>query len=175
MDDLSLPGIDKAVVDTLTARMEQLKGEISQAINTMGLRATGATQRSLRVEVTSNEVALWGRKFFASLEYGSRPWTGASGIRCTIADFKAIIDAWASAKGLNFGQHKDHERAISAIAMTIIRKGTQLFRNHAYQDVYDTLIAEALKDFQTIVLDKVGTEFNIAINQWARKSITITI
>ena len=138
MDDLSLPGIDKAVVETLTARMEQLKGEISQAINTMGLRATGATQRSLHVEVTSNEVALWGRKFFASLEYGSRPWTGASGIRCTIADFKAIIDAWASAKGLNFGQHKDHERAISAIAMTIIRKGSRLFRSHAYVDVYDT-------------------------------------
>ena len=50
-----------------------------------------------------------------------------------------------------------------------------MYRNHGYQDVYDTLIAEALKDFQIIVLDKVGTEFNIAINQWARKSITITI
>ena len=173
MDDLSLPGIDKAVVETLTARMEQLKGDISQAINTMGLRATGATQRSLHVEVTSNEVALWGRKFFASLEYGSRPWTGASGIRCTIADFKAIIDAWASAKGLNFGQHKDHERAISAIAMTIIRKGSRLFRSHAYVDVYDTLIRNAMRDFDTIAVDKVGTQLDIAINRWTRRSIDI--
>lgn len=167
--------IDKGVATMLEARMAKLRDDIRSRINAMGLRASGSTGDSLRVEVSSNEVALWGRKFFASLEYGSRYWTGTTGVRCSFDAFREIIRQWASDKGLNFGDASDTERAVSAITMTIIRKGTQLFRNHGYQDVYDTLIAEALKDFQTIVLDKVGTEFNVAINQWARKSITITI
>lgn len=167
--------IDKGVATALEARMAKLRDDIRSRINAMGLRASGRTGDSLRVEVSSNEVALWGRKFFASLEYGSRYWTGTTGVRCSFTAFRDIIRQWASDKGLNFGDASDTERAVSAIAMIIIRKGTQLFRSHGYQDVYDTLIAEALKDLQTIVLDKVGTEFNVAINQWARKSITITI
>lgn len=167
--------IDKGVATMLEARMAKLRDDIRSRINAMGLRASGRTGDSLRVEVSDNEVALWGRKFFASLEYGSRYWTGTTGVRCSFNAFRDIIRQWASDKGLNFGDASDTERAVSAIAITIMRQGTKLFRGHGYQDVYDTLIAEALKDFQIIVLDKVGTEFNIAINQWARKSITITI
>ena len=156
--------IDNGVTTLLEARVAKLRDDIRSRINAMGLRASGRTGDSLRVEVSSNEVALWGRY-----------WTGTTGVRCSFTAFRDIIRQWASDKGLNFGDASDTERAVSAIAMTIIRRGTQLFRSHGYQDVYDTLIAEALKDFQTIVLDKVGTEFNVAINQWARKSITITI
>ena len=167
--------IDKGVATVLEARMVRLRDDIRSRINAMGLRASGRTGDSLRVEVSNNEVTLWGRKFFASLEYGSRYWTGSTGVRCSFNAFRDIIRQWASDKGLSFGQARQHEQTIGAIAMTIIRQGTQLYSSHGYQDVYDTLIAEALKDFQIIVLDKVGTEFNIAINQWARKSITITI
>ena len=167
--------IDKGIATVLEARMRRLRDDISDRINSMGIRASGKTQASMRVEVSSNEVALWGRKFFASMQYGSRYWTGYTGIRCSFEEFREIIRQWASDKGLHFGQAREHERTIGAIAATIIRQGTRLFRSHGYQDVYDTLIAEALKDFQIIVLDKVSTEFNIAINQWARKSITITI
>lgn len=171
----NLAGIDRAVADHLAVRMEQLRDEIRQAINTMGLRASGATQRSLRVEVTSNEVALWGRKFFASLQYGSRPWSGTTGVRCSFNEFRSIISAWASAKGLNFGQHKEHERVIGAIAATIIRQGSRLFRAHGYQDVYDTLIQQAIKDMATIAVDKVGTEIDAVINKWVRMGIPINI
>lgn len=167
--------IDKGVATMLEARMAKLRDDIRSRINAMGLRASGRTGDSLRVEVSDNEVALWGRKFFASLEYGSRYWTGTTGVRCSFEAFREIIRQWASDKGLSFGDASSTDKAVSAIAITIMRQGTKLFREHGYQDVYDTLIAEALKDFQTIVLDKVGTEFNIAINQWARKSITITI
>ena len=167
--------IDKGVATVLEARMRRLRDDIASNINRMGLKASGATQRSMRVEISGNEVALWGRKFFAALQYGSKRWTGATGIRCTFAAFREIIRQWASDKGLSFGQNKEHERTISAITAKIIREGSRLYRTAGYQDVYDTLIAEAVQDMGIIALDKVGTEFDIAINQWARMSTTITI
>lgn len=153
-------------------RMEQLRDDIRTAINTMGLRASGATGRSLRVTVSSDEVALWGRRFFASLQYGSKPWSGVTGVRCSLFEFRGIIRQWAEAKGLNFGSHREHERVISAIAMTIIRKGSSLYRRGAYRDVYDTLIAKAVHDIGTIAVDKIGTQVDVIINQWARMSAT---
>lgn len=175
MDELNLAAIDKAVTDHVAVRFERLRDDIRDRINAMGLRASGATGRSLKVVVTSNEVSLWGRKFFASLQYGSKPWSGTTGIRCTFEAFRDIIRQWASDKGLTFGQHREHERTIGAITATIIRRGSKLYRNAAYQDVYDTLIAEAVNDVGNIVLTDVGTAFDIAINKWARLSNNITI
>ena len=63
--------------------------------------------------------------------------------------------------------------ALATIEMTIIRKGSRLFRSHAYVDVYDTLIRNAMRDFDTIAVDKVGTQLDIAINRWTRRSIDI--
>ena len=167
--------IDKTVIEQIATRMEQLRDDIRVSINRQGLRASGRTQQSLQVQVTSNEVSLWGRKFLGAMEYGTKPWSGYTGISCTIQTFKDIIRQWASDKGLVFGQAREHERAISAIAMTIIRKGSRLYRNSAYIDVYDTLIAEAMKDIGIIVLDEAGTQFDIYLNQWARMSTNITI
>lgn len=167
--------IDKGVATVLEARMMRLRDDIAENINRMGLKASGATQASMRVEVTGNEVALWGRRFFAAMEYGSRPWSGATGIRCTFQAFREIIRQWASDKGLSFGQAKQHDRTISAITAKIIREGSRLYRRAGYQDVYDTLIAEAVNDMGIIALDKVGTDFDIAINQWARNSVNIGI
>lgn len=167
--------IDKGVATVVEARMRRLRDDIAASINQMGLRASGKTQASMRVEVDGNEVALWGRKFFSAMQYGSKPWSGVTGIACTFRAFRDIIRQWASSKGLSFGQHEEHERTIGAITAKIIREGSRLYRNHGYQDVYDSLIAEAMKDFDIIVVDKVGREFDIVINQWARLSTTITI
>jgi uncharacterized protein YllA (UPF0747 family) len=76
---------------------------------------------------------------------------------------------------LSFGSAKEHNRVIGAIAATIIRKGSKLYRQGAYRDVYDTLIAQAVKDMGVIVLDKVGTTFDVEINKWVRRSVTINI
>lgn len=174
-EQLNLAAIDKAVMEHAAVRLEQLRDEIREAINTMGLRASGATQRSLKVTVSSSEVTLWGRRFLAALQYGSQPWSGATGVRCSFAAFVDIVDAWATAKGLNFGQHKEHERVVRAIASTIIRKGSKLYRAHAYRDVYDTLVQEAIKDIGTIAVDEVNTQIDALINQWVRLSTPITI
>ena len=167
--------LSSALTGTAYNRIVQLRDEIRAAIASKGLRASGRTQDSLRVYVDGNTVVLEGRAFFSALQYGSSPWTGKTGIRCTFEAFREIIRQWASDKGLNFGQAKEHERTIGAITATIIRRGSRLYRNGAYQDVYDTLIAEAVKDVNTILLTEVGTAFDIAINKWARLSNNITI
>lgn len=48
-------------------------------------------------------------------------------------------------------------------------------RAHGYQDVYDTLIQQAVKDMATIAVDKVGTEIDAVINKWVRMGIPINI
>lgn len=174
-DTLNTGALDRAVADHLVTRMEQLRDDIREAINRMGLKASGATGRSLTVRVSSGEVSLWGRRFFAGLQYGSQPWRGVTGIKCSFDEFRYIIREWAQAKGLSFGSAKEHNRVIGAIAATIIRKGSKLYRQGAYRDVYDTLIAQAVKDMGVIVLDKVGTTFDIEINKWVRRSVTINI
>ena len=168
MSEVSFANIDKAVTDRIAERMVQLRDDIRNNINILGLRASGRTQQSLQVEVTSNEVSLWGRKFISAIEYGTQPWSGYTGIRCTIQAFKDIIRQWASDKGLNFGQAREHERAISAITMSIIRNGTKLHREGRRLDVYDTLITEALLDIGEQLQLVTAEAVDVVIDKWAK-------
>lgn len=158
-----------ALTGTVYNRIVQLKDEISATIATTGKRASGRTQESLRVLVEGNTIILVGRAFFPSLEYGSSNWTGKTGVRCTFAEFKEIIRAWANAKGLNFGQAKEHERAIGAITSSIIRRGTKDYRMGNYTDVYDTLITEALLDIGEKVQVIAADAVDVVIDRWALK------
>lgn len=158
-----------ALTGTVYNRVVQLKEEISAAIATTGKRASGRTQESLKVLVDGNTVTLVGRAFFPALEYGSSNWTGKTGIHCTFAEFKEIIRAWANAKGLTFGQAKEHERAIGAITSSIIRRGTKEFRMGNYTDVYDTLITEALLDIGEKVQLITAEAVDVVVDRWAMK------
>ena len=156
------------LTSTAYNRVVQLRDEIREAISKMGLRASGRTQDSLRVYVDGNQVMLEGRAFFSALQYGSAKWTGATGVRCTFEEFRAIIRDWVQAKGLNFGQHKEHERAISAITMSIIRNGTKLHREGRRLDVYDTLITEALLDIGEQMQLVTAEAVDVVIDKWAK-------
>lgn len=156
----------KAMSDAVVARLEQLRGEISQSISSHGLTASGRTAQSMRVEASGSEVTLWGRAFFPALETGSSRWTGATGIRCTFAQFREIIRDWVTSKGLSFGQHKEHERTIGAITATIIREGTTQKRRGSRLDVYSTLVDKAAKDCADLVADVVNAQVDNVIAQW---------
>lgn len=157
-----------ALTSTVYNRIVQLRDEIRQAISAQGLRASGRTQDSLKVVVSGNRVTLLGRAFFPALQYGSSRWTGRTGVRCTYEEFKQIIMDWATAKGLNFGQAREHERAVAAIAMSIIRRGTKVHREGRRLDVYDTLIDEALLDIGQQVSLVCATAVDVVIDQWAK-------
>ena len=160
--------IDYLIRQTVTARLEQLRDEIRTAIASKGLRASGRTQDSLRVYVDGNTVVLEGRAFFSALQYGSSPWTGRTGIRCTFEEFRQIIYQWATDKGLNLGQAREFDRAVGAITMSIIRNGSKLHRTGQRLDVYDTLINEALLDIGEQVQLVTAEAVDVVIDQWAR-------
>lgn len=160
--------LSKALTGTAYTRMVQLRDEIRDAIANKGLRASGRTQDSLRVYTEGNTVILEGRAFFSALQYGSSAWTGKTGISCSFSTFKQIIYDWASDKGLNFGQAKEFNKAVGAIAMSIIRRGTKLHRQGGRLDVYDTLINEAILDMSEMAGTEVLKAVDVAIDQWAK-------
>ncbi len=160
--------MSNALTDTVYNRIVQLRDDIRQAIAAKGLRASGRTQDSLRVYVDGSKVVLEGRAFFSALQYGSSRWTGRTGVRCTYDEFRQIISDWAMAKGLNFGQAKQHERTVAAIAMSIIRRGTKVHREGRRLDVYDTLINEALLDIGEKITKVQAAAVDVVIDQWAR-------
>lgn len=154
------------MANAVAQRLGKLKDDISQSISQHGLVASGRTQSSMYVVVTDKEVTLYGRPFFPALETGSSYWTGATGISCTFEQFRSIIKDWVIAKGLHFGQHREQERVISAITMSIIRKGTKQKRKGARLDVYTTLVDEAFNDCGNLVLDVVNAQVNNVIAKW---------
>lgn len=162
--------LSKDLTDAVVARFEQLKDEIAKSISSHGLTASGRTANSMYVVATDFEVALFGRNFFPALETGSSHWTGATGYRCTFNEFKGIIRNWALAKGLNFGQHKEHEKVIGAITATIIRTGTKQRRSGQRLDVYTTLVEKAFEDCGELIADSVGVKVvNIITDLWGLK------
>jgi hypothetical protein len=163
---MEMLNFSKAMSDAVEGRLLRLRDEIAQSINSHGLTASGRTAQSMRVVTEGNEVALWGRAFFPALETGSSRWTGYTGIRCTFAQFRDIIRDWVTAKGLNFGQHKEHERTIGAITAKIIREGTRQKRSGSRLDVYTTLVDQAFEDCGEIVRDVVNAQVDNVIAQW---------
>ncbi len=156
----------KQMSEAVEHRLMRLRDDIRQSIDSQGLTASGRTAQSLRVVVEPTEVSLWGRAFFPALETGSSRWTGATGIRCSFAEFKGIIRDWATAKGLSFGQHKEHERTLGAITAKIIREGTRQKRSGQRLDVYTTLVNEAVEDCGDLVVDVVNAQVDNVIAQW---------
>lgn len=160
--------IDHLIRQTVMSRLAQLRDEIRSSIASKGLTASGRTQASLHVYESGDEVGLAGRPFFSALQYGSSAWTGKTGIGCSYAAFKQIIYQWATDKGLNLGQAKEFDKAVGAIAMSIIRNGTRLHRRGGRLDVYDTLITEALLDIKDLVGVEVVKQVDVIIDKWAR-------
>ena len=157
--------LSKQMSDAIAERFEKLKKDIAASISSHGLTASGRTAASMYVVVTPQEISLYGRAFFAALETGSSRWTGATNTPITIEEFKNIISNWAAAKGLNFGQAKDWERAVSNIAWSIKRNGTRQ-RHKPRLDVYTSLVDEAVKDCETLCVDIVNAQVDNVIAQW---------
>lgn len=154
------------IKDKVIERMTQLANDIAASIARHGLTASGATARSLKVVDEGDEVALYGRTFFPALETGSANWTGYTGIHCTFYEFREIIRRWATAKGLNFGQAKDYDKAVGAITSSIIRRGTAQKRSGVRLDVYTSLIDQAVADIGEIIMSAYGEEITNHLEKW---------
>lgn len=163
---MNVTDMSSALTSTAYNRMVQLRDEIREAISSKGLRASGRTQDSLRVYVDGNTVILEGRAFFGSLQYGSSPWSGKTGIRCSYEDFKGIIYQWATDKGLNLGQAKEFKKAVANIAWDIMTQGSKLYWAGGYRDVYDTLVEKAVEDIGNQAMLVQAEAIDVLIDQW---------
>lgn len=160
--------MNRAMKEKIIARMSQLRDDIRERLATTGKVARGHTNRSLIVVDDGMTITLYGRPFFPSVQYGSSLWNGHTGVSCSFEEFRQIIANWVQAKGLNFGQHQAHERAVSAITASIIKYGTRDWREHRYTDIYDTLIAQCWQDLQDEAIGVAGEAVDVAISKWQR-------
>lgn len=132
------------VMPDVVRRVEELRTNISDAINVNGLRASGRTQASMRIETKGDRVTLVGRKAFANLERGTPPLWGKMGFTY----FRRIIAQWAKDKGLNWGS--DHDRVISAITAKILHKGTRTFIRGGRRDIVTPYVDKCVADVNEI-------------------------
>lgn len=160
--------MNRAMKEKIIARMSQLRDDIRERLATTGKVASGHTNRSLIVVDDGMTITLYGRPFFPSVQYGSSLWNGHTGVSCSFEAFRQFIANWVQAKGLNFGQHQAHERAVSAITASIIKYGTRDWREHRYTDIYDTLIAQCWQDLQDEAIGVAGEAVDVAISKWQR-------
>lgn len=153
-----MPTID----ELLKSHLENVKTKIAERMASSGRNASGKSVASLRVEVNDSHGILWGSKSFLAMERGRGPGAIPMG-------FVEIITAWAKAKGISAyskaGVRQDKDTAMrsfaGAVAFNIMKKGTRLFRNKQYNDIYTSALNEELdkmKDAMVInLLDQVST------------------
>lgn len=143
----------KAASVIMREEAERAKQLIIQHIWANGQNASGRTVKSLHVEQPSeDEVILYGRNFFGTMETGRRAGKVPYG-------FRGIIAQWMRDKGLHgtpmpYKTNRAHkytpqERGdmsmANAIAHIIATKGSKLHRTGGRADVYSNVIPETMK------------------------------
>lgn len=164
---------DRLVTATVAAALERIKDQISQNIDTLGLRASGKTQASMHVEQTDHGGILWGRPYFQGLEKGSAPAPRG-------AWFRAVIKQWILDKGLTIDtrNYKTPEAALDSaaylISRAIIRNGTVTFQQGGRKDVYTPAITEGVaelrKSLSVAVKRTIVEGISVGGNNFAVKS-----
>lgn len=145
-------GIDDILKENLYLCAEEIRANI----DTAGLRASGRTQDSIRVEVTDGTGTIYGRRAFGTLENGRRPG------KVPVA-FVDIIKQWIIDKRLHVDpipyvrratvkwspkytpEQRGLNAAAGAIAYKIRMQGTSLYRQGGRHDVYTPPIDACIK------------------------------
>lgn len=132
--------------------LERARQIIINHIRATGQNASGRTVASLHVEHKADGGVLWGRKPFGTLETGRRP--GRVPYRFADIIRQWMIDKGVHATPLPYKTNKPHkytpqERAdmsmAHAIARSIAKRGTRLYRTGGRNDVYSNVIPTTLK------------------------------
>lgn len=142
----------KAASIIINEELERAKLIIIQHIWRNGQNASGRTVDSLHVVMNPDGGTLYGRNFFGTMETGRRAGKIPYG-------FRGIILQWMRDKGIHgtpiaYKTNRAHkytpqERGdlsmASAIARTIARSGTRLYRKGGRADVYSDVIPETME------------------------------
>ena len=151
------------ITDILTQHLNTIKTRVAERMVAEKRNASGRTVSSLSVEVNGDHGTLWGSKVFLVMEKGRGPGAVPKG-------FQEIIYEWAKSKGISAkakaiaGQPQSPEGALrsfaGAVAYNIMKKGTRLYRNKQYYDIFSTVLNEELEkmseELAINLLDKVS-------------------
>ena len=139
MATISVAGYPVSLDDTIKAislKLDDAKQRIIANMGSAGQMVSGRTAESLKVErVAPNEVRLVARPFFSALETGSQPWSGKTGESMSAQDFRAIIEQWATRKGIVPAGMKPQSFAY-VVARKIMNEGSKLYRQGGRKDIF---------------------------------------
>lgn len=127
----------------LREELEDLRTRIIANMERADQIVSGNTRDSMQVEVQGNAGVLTGRRAFATLETGSRPWSRKP--KRTPKWFADLIGEWIDQRGLDLNQW--------AVAHTIIHKGSKLYRNGGRNDIYSPELQKTIDTIGQRVVD----------------------
>lgn len=154
------------IKDIVQRHLEAVKTGIAQQMAQQGRNASGKSVASLEVKTDDNGGYLEGSGSFLAMEHGRGPGSVPK-------DFVSIIRDWIVAKGISYqslipkknGTPEQGLRRLSgAIAYSIMKKGTKLYRNKGYNDIYDSVLNEELEKLADEALGVFAVEVD-AIHQ----------
>lgn len=153
--------IEQEICDIIREELEALRERIIENMSAAGQHATGKTRDSMQVEIGDNYGVLTGRRAFATLERGSRPWSKQP--KRVPRFFADLIGEWIEAKGLDLNKW--------AVAHTLIRKGSKLYRTGGRSDIYSPEIEKA----SMAIADRVAERYSVLITNRLIMNHTETI
>lgn len=135
-----------------TSTVEQIR----QNLSSTGTNATGKTSTSLRYSVTDNgtkaTLKVVGKPYFAVVETGRKATPSFKPSK----EFVASIQEWMDAKGKIGSAY--------AIAQSIHKKGSSLFRKGGREDIFSNVINQNLSDKISLdLLNKFAEQFMVNV------------
>lgn len=160
--------------DIIYRSLERIRSNIADNINSKGLRASGKTEKSMRIEMYDEGGRLWGRQYFQSLEEGRpagkvpynfasiiKQWIRDKGIAVQLVPYKRrASERWQPKYSV---EERSLNMAAGAIAHSIATRGTLLFRQGGRRDIYTPIIEEETK--------RLEGEIGILVADTIRKAI----
>lgn len=155
-------------LDELKTILDKMVSEMRENLAKTNTNASGRTSASLRVVMTNTGGEIWGRRYFRGVEQGR------AGGRVP-RNFHSIIRQWILDKGLTPSaipykrqpsakwqpKYTPEERGLrqmaSAIAHTIEKSGTSLYRRGGRKDIFTNVIEENKTDILKVAKEIITT------------------
>ena len=168
-------GASNDIDNAMLAALERIRATIAANITEKGLKASGRTAASMRIERDAFGMRLVGRPYFQSLELG-RPSGRVP------RNFAGIIRQWIIDKGLSVRmipykrepserwqpkytvEERSLRMAAGAIAHKIATSGTLLYRQGGRSDIYTPIIREEVEKLQKTYTDIVAKSISDALS-----------
>ena len=139
-----------SIQEIIKQHLEAVKTGIIQHMSQQGRMASGKSAASLDVVVNDKGGFLEGASSFLTMERGRGPGS-------VPRNFTSIIRDWIVAKGISYQNlipkngtpEQGLTRLSGAIAYSIMKHGTRLYRDKGYNDIFDTILKDELEKIAT--------------------------